>query len=183
MRECFSKSVVLGTANNPLVAKPYCEPTDISENSISRVTACLCETDFCNAYRSDGEKTRPRASQQSSVSQSNRRQQEKESKAHRNRESESPSRNSKNREPNTPRNREIEETPRSPKKPSKPTTKQEYHPDKAGLQCFSCGSLLNPDAKCDEFSPTNISMTQTCLKGESCLMYTWKKSSSETGMS
>merc|ERR1719320_1805672 len=81
VRECFSKSIVLGTVDNPLVAKPYCDPIDISENSISRVTACLCETDLCNAFRSAGEKPQPRVNQQSSepkASQSNRRHQENE---------------------------------------------------------------------------------------------------------
>jgi len=228
VRECFSKSIVLGTVDDPLVAKPYCDPLDISENSISRVTACLCETDLCNAFRSGSEKPPSRVNQQSSEpkrndkpsSKSNRRQPEKESQSQRNSERESNSlrtndqdsnnnrisnqnsnslrnsdqrsdsqRNSNqrsdsqrnsNRGSNSQRNREIEETPRSPKVSQRAPAKQTYHPDKAGLQCFSCGSLLNPDAKCDEFSRTNISMTNTCLKDESCLMYTWKKSSTET---
>ena len=50
-----------------------------------------------------------------------------------------------------------------------------------GLQCYSCGSLLNPDnAKCERFDRTNTSLSQTCLKGEVCLMYTWRKSDTET---
>ena len=50
-----------------------------------------------------------------------------------------------------------------------------------GLQCYSCGSLLNPDnAKCESFDRTNTSLSQTCLKGEACLMYTWRKSDTET---
>ena len=50
-----------------------------------------------------------------------------------------------------------------------------------GLQCFSCGSLLHPDKEdCDTFDRTNISHTQTCLKGEACLLYTWRKSTTET---
>ena len=50
-----------------------------------------------------------------------------------------------------------------------------------GLQCFSCGSLLHPDKEdCDTFDRTNISHTQTCLKGEACLLYTWRKSPTET---
>ena len=207
VRECFSKSIVLGTVDNPLVAKPYCDPIDISENSISRVTACLCETDLCNAFRSAGEKPQPRVNQQSSEpkasqsnrrhqdndsqsnrrhqdndSQSNRRHQENIPQSNRNREDRFDSQNSIDRQSNPSGSREIEETPRSPNNPPRLSANQVHHPDKTGLQCFSCGSLLNPDAKCDEFSPTNISMTQTCLKGESCLMYTWKKSSTETGM-
>ena len=50
-----------------------------------------------------------------------------------------------------------------------------------GLQCFSCGSLLNPDKEdCHSFDRTNRSHTQTCLKGEACLLYTWRKSTTET---
>ena len=58
---------------------------------------------------------------------------------------------------------------------------QTFHPDKVGLQCYSCGSLLNPNKKCDEFSRTDNSQVQTCLKDEACLMYSWKKSPTETG--
>ena len=58
--------------------------------------------------------------------------------------------------------------------------KQTFHPDQPGLQCYSCGSLLNPNKKCDQFSRTDKSQVQTCLKDEACLMYTWKKSPTET---
>ena len=57
---------------------------------------------------------------------------------------------------------------------------QAFHPDLPGLQCYSCGSLLNPNKKCDEFSRTDTAQVQTCLKDEACLMYSWKKSSTET---
>ena len=62
---------------------------------------------------------------------------------------------------------------------SKP--KQTFHADLPGLQCYSCGSLLNPNKKCDEFSRTDKNQVQTCLKDEACLMYSWKKSPTETG--
>jgi len=58
--------------------------------------------------------------------------------------------------------------------------KQTFHPDLPGLQCYSCGSLLNPNKKCDEFSRTEKTQVQTCLKDEACLMYSWKKSPTET---
>ena len=60
------------------------------------------------------------------------------------------------------------------------TPHQTFHPDQPGLQCYSCGSLLNPNKKCDEFSRTDNTQVQTCLKDEACLMYSWKKSSTET---
>ena len=160
VRECFSKSIVLGTVDDPLVAKPYCDPLDISENSISRVTACLCETDLCNAFRSASEKIPSRVNQQSSEpkrknppsSKSNRRQQENDSQRNSDRESNSQrssdqgsnsqsNRNqgsNSNQKSNSNINREIDETPRSPKISERPSARQVFHPDKAGLQCYSC---------------------------------------------
>ena len=49
-----------------------------------------------------------------------------------------------------------------------------------GLQCYSCGSLLNPNKKCDEFSREDPGQVQTCLKDEACLLYSWRKSATET---
>ena len=67
------------------------------------------------------------------------------------------------------------------KKPAKlPVRRPTFHPDQPGLQCYSCGSLLNPNKKCDEFSRTDPDQVQTCLKDEACLMYSWKKSATET---
>ena len=62
-----------------------------------------------------------------------------------------------------------------------PRPHQTFHPDKVGLQCYSCGSLLNPDSDCQEFSRTEPSQVQTCLEDEACLMYSWRKSSTQTG--
>ena len=50
-----------------------------------------------------------------------------------------------------------------------------------GLQCHSCGSLLHPErGECAEFSASNSSQRQTCLRGEACLLYTWSRSATET---
>ena len=192
VRECFSTSIVLGTVDDPLVAKPYCDPLDISENSISKVTACLCETDLCNAYRSGSEKRLSQVNSESArrnssdrdkfpTTPASRRQQDGRQSNSQKSDRRSNGQQNIGRQSGSQRNREIEETPRSQSAPKRQSAKQVVHPDKAGLQCFSCGSLLNPDAKCESFSRTNISQTQTCLKDESCLMYTWKKSPSETG--
>ena len=85
--------------------------------------------------------------------------------------------------PTSSTTRPIQETPRrSPKKtsPNRSLKVKALDPT-PGLQCFSCGSLLNTNkARCDTFDRTNTSHTQTCLKGEACLMYTWKKSATET---
>ena len=68
-----------------------------------------------------------------------------------------------------------------------------------GLRCFSCGSLFDRSApRCDkvrgfsmlsqifdtifvQFNPDDNSQVGTCGPGEACMLYTWKKSSSEIG--
>jgi len=48
-----------------------------------------------------------------------------------------------------------------------------------GLQCYSCGSLLNPNKKCDEFRRIE-EQVETCREDEACLLYSWRKSATET---
>ena len=43
--------MLLGTLDRPLKPTQTCEPQDISEDD-QQVVACLCETDYCNSYRS-----------------------------------------------------------------------------------------------------------------------------------
>ena len=52
----------------------------------------------------------------------------------------------------------------------------------AGLRCFSCGSLLDPNRQCDAFNPKDVTQVQTCGHDEACLLYTWKKSNTEKGL-
>ena len=49
------------------------------------------------------------------------------------------------------------------------------------LQCFSCKSLLDPSRECDEFNNRDPNQVGTCGSNEACLLYAWKKSSTETG--
>ena len=49
------------------------------------------------------------------------------------------------------------------------------------LKCFSCKSLLDPSRECDEFSNRDPNQVGTCGSNEACLLYAWKKSSTETG--
>ena len=58
---------------------------------------------------------------------------------------------------------------------------QTFHPAQVGLQCYSCGSLLNPASDCQEFSRTEPGQVQTCLQDEACLLYSWNKSHTEVG--
>merc|ERR1712156_312063 len=50
LRECFPKSVVLGPIDKPLLPTDDCTLRDVSEPEagITGVSACLCETSFCN---------------------------------------------------------------------------------------------------------------------------------------
>ena len=50
LRECFPKSVVLGPIDKPLLPSDECTLRDVSEPEagITGVSACLCETSFCN---------------------------------------------------------------------------------------------------------------------------------------
>ena len=55
IRQCFSPSILLGSLDQPLVKNSQCQPQDISENSQSRITACLCDSDLCNGQRGSEE--------------------------------------------------------------------------------------------------------------------------------
>ena len=68
---------------------------------------------------------------------------------------------------------------------AKPVTQKPKRPrpsSRQPLQCFSCGSLLNAENNCTEFNPSNIDQVQTCGVNEACLLYTWKKSATETAV-
>ena len=186
VRECFSKAILLGTLDNQLLPKETCEPQDISEGS-QKVEACLCETDFCNSYRGPNETlpdpstkkikkpklipvlvteetedflNAPKFKPSQIKSDSNRDVKEKTSKS-----------NDKQDSKQLASNEEE-----SSKKFVKPLI-----PDTNGLQCFSCGNLFNPEIKCEQFNRTDIRQVQTCLSDESCLLYEWKKSATESG--
>lgn len=50
------------------------------------------------------------------------------------------------------------------------------------IKCFSCGSLLNAENNCTQFNPSDVNQVQTCGLNEACLLYTWKKSPTETAV-
>ena len=56
IRQCFSPDILLGAPDSPLVKTSRCQPQDISENSLSKISACLCDSDLCNGYRGSDEK-------------------------------------------------------------------------------------------------------------------------------
>ncbi|CAB4062518.1 unnamed protein product [Lepeophtheirus salmonis] len=158
----FSKSILLGSIDKPLQLRRECVPQDISETRASNIYACLCDTERCNAngersVESDkiGMITIAKNNQQTS------------------------------RRPTTTRRPSFTQTTpssqfRSPSTP--PPRSQNTFSGGPGLQCYSCGSLLNTDAKCDKFNPTDPTQIQTCKEGEACLLYKWKKSSVETAI-
>ena len=168
IRECFSTSILLGSIDDPLVTKPYCDPQDISDGPQSKITACLCDSDLCNSYRGPGEK-RPELLPVHVLPQNDPIPLDLAGKKP-NLVPEKETFNNRDDKKEIP---EIKERPRS-------KAKQSFHPDQAGLQCYSCGSLLNPNKKCDTFNREDETQVQTCLKDEACLMYSWKKSATET---
>ena len=48
IRECISRSTLLGDVNNPLSVESTCQPQLLPGNNDVEVTACLCDTDMCN---------------------------------------------------------------------------------------------------------------------------------------
>nr|XP_040563799.1 uncharacterized protein LOC121114036 isoform X11 [Lepeophtheirus salmonis] len=181
IRECFSKSILLGSIDKPLQLRRECVPQDISETRASNIYACLCDTERCNA---NGERSVESDSSSNDRFDSSQVNQEQNNNRNRN------DNNSKNnqqtsRRPTTTRRPSFTQTTpssqfRSPSTP--PPRSQNTFSGGPGLQCYSCGSLLNTDAKCDKFNPTDPTQIQTCKEGEACLLYKWKKSSVETAI-
>ena len=50
IRECFPRSVLLGSLERPVVARPSCRPELVESDTI---TACICTSDLCNGFQSD----------------------------------------------------------------------------------------------------------------------------------
>ena len=160
VRECFSKSVLLGTLDNPLRAAPTCDLRDISEGD-QQVFACLCETNLCNSFRSPGE-PRPDLSEKTLEKPNILR-------------------------GLLDADRVISTTARA-RAPVSATIKANLQvenfttaplPEPArSLRCYKCGDLFNPDTKCR----TDDIQTETCQQGEACLLYRWQKSPQETAM-
>ena len=195
IRECLSTTILLGSINDPLTVTSGCQVKDISEDASAQVEACFCDSDLCNdntgsagAFinnqpRYDDElinsapiiatttsTRRPIIQRQPAVSSST-----------------------------TPSPRRRVETVTEPDPVSiiglTSTTQKNFIfnditqkqtplinpnlPDKPGLQCFSCGSLFNPDSTCDQFDQSNPSQIQTCKTGEACLYYSWLVSPGE----
>ena len=155
MRECFSKSVLLGTLDNPLRAAPTCDLADISEGD-QKVFACLCETNLCNSFRSPGE-PRPDLSEKTI---------------------EKPNILKGLMSPG----RVSSSTPRVPGSATSKDNSQLGNSTATlphtvrSLRCYKCGDLFNPDTKCRADSVE----TETCQEGEACLLYRWQKSRTET---
>ena len=63
-RECFSREVVLGRLEDPLIPSPHCQPRDISEDGSGSGFACLCTTNLCNNLNSTNSLEENRDTQQ-----------------------------------------------------------------------------------------------------------------------
>ena len=162
VRECFSKTVLLGTLDKPLKPKEMCEPRDISEEG-QQVFACLCETDYCNSYRSPDE-PRPSLPLLPPI------------------EEQDPSLVEVNK---TLIGRGEQEDVRRILSSAKIMTSPRDTVTTEGLvtaarrsrlRCHSCGDLFSPDNKCEEFNVTREDQVEECGVGEVCLLYMWHKS-------
>ena len=165
VRECFSTSILLGTVSDPLLPSSSCSPRDISETPTSaRISACLCTSDYCNGYISQEERrelSRPVTTSRPATRRTTRR-------------------TTTIRTTTTRRTTQAPEPAEEPRRQAGLPGRQNIHPEAPGLQCYSCGSLLNPNKKCGKFDRSAKSQVQTCLTDEACLMYTWQKSPTET---
>ena len=46
IRECFPKSILLGSVENPVKITEKCDPVNVESDG--SIAACICTTDFCN---------------------------------------------------------------------------------------------------------------------------------------
>ena len=167
VRECFSKTVLLGTLDKPLKPKEMCEPRDISEEG-QQVFACLCETDYCNPYRSPDE-PRPSLPLLPLIEEQDPSLVEVNKTLIGRGEQEDVSRMQSSAKIITNTNRDTVTTER-----------QLAAARKSPLRCHVCGDLFSPDTKCEEFSVTRVDQVEECEAGEVCLLYMWHKSDSLT---
>ena len=178
IRECVDTSVLLGPIESPLRVKSWCEITDISEDG-SQSEACLCDSDLCNEGDSSAE--RLETGDDTSLSDQNS------IKA-----TQAPITRRPEPEPEPIRRKPAAVTPQPTliitrdRKPAQTTPSYKNFeaearvnvpdfPDSPGLQCFTCGSLLEPDKACD-FNPSDPGQRKTCGPGEACLFYSWRSS-------
>ncbi len=191
IRECFAPSVVLlGPVTNPLTPSRTCSPRDISESPGSSIMACLCDTDLCNALESKTSTNKRRRPQQPPREQPRRPAEPSRRPTVNNFDEDGDvlsvlnSLQQVNQQESRNRPRTTTSRPRTTEAPPRRRVEASVatpNSDGGGLQCFSCGSLLNLENKCDEFDPSDPNQVQTCEAGEACLLYSWKKSSTETG--
>ena len=179
IRECVDTSVLLGPIENPLRVRPWCDITDISEGG-TQSQACLCDSDLCNNGDSDGESfdtqedTLPSLSDQNSI------------KTFISPTTQAPIRRNPVTPPPTQAPTQIITRDRKPVQTTSRYNNFEEEtrvsvpdlPDSPGLQCFTCGSLLEPDKECD-FNPSDPSQRKTCGPGEACLLYSWRSSAGD----
>ena len=144
--------MLLGTLDNPLQASSTCEPQDLSEDD-QQVFACLCETDYCNSYRSPDEPLPDPAT--TKILSANK---------------------------TIPEPENVTRL-QKPVRINPPAIKMTIKPNKTSsvqgpLKCYTCGDLFNPDDQCDThtWNVTDTGHVATCAPGEACLLYMWYKS-------
>jgi len=197
IRECFSPSILLGSVDKPLRVKSTCTPRDISETPGASIMACLCDNDLCNANDDKNDAPvafpliadPPTATQFSNVRNEPTRPTQDDfpddvlndliALNGFNQIPESP----KSSVPNDEPFRRLPETTTTRRpQTSRPVSRRPSSNSNGPLKCFSCGSLLGATSNCTDFNPSDPKQVQVCGVNEACLLYKWKKSSTETAV-
>ena len=161
--------------------KPWCDITDISEGG-TQSEACLCDSDLCNDGDSGGESFYNEEDTSTSLSDQNS------IKKFSSPTTQAPIRRNPTVVTPPPTQAPAQIITRD-RKPVQTTSRYNNFeeealvsvpdfPDSPGLQCFTCGSLLEPDKVCD-FNPSDPGQRKTCGPGEACLFYSWRSSAED----
>ena len=182
IRECVDTSVLLGPIENPLRVKPWCEITDISEDG-SQSEACLCDSDLCNegdnSFQGDdtwsvSDQNPEKISRPTTVAPITRRPEPVRRKPG----AVTPAPSQATTQIITRDRKPVQTTSSYNKYEEEARVIVPEFPDSPGLQCFTCGSLLEPDKECD-FDPSDPGQRKTCGPGEACLFYSWRSSATD----
>ena len=171
IRECLPTDILLGPIHDPLTVTPWCQVKDISEEETSKVEACFCDSDLCNENAGQSLQKFSAGQVPNSIQPVTK-------------PAPPPPRVTSSRPPATAPPRLVPAS--TPPPPPRVTTAAPVRniaatsavpprapAGSAGLRCYSCGSLLDPDAECAAFSQSDPGQRMGCGPGEACLFYSW----------
>ena len=147
IRECFSKSILLGSQASPVEITESCEPRSV--DSGGSIWACICTEDLCNDLQ-DYQLSAPDKDNDTALSDPPQNHEEVIDKAVK-----------------------IEsETTTAAVAISTSTAKPKFNK----IICHQCGSLFSgKNSDCSVFDKNNKTQQGFCEPGEACLWYSWQK--------